>query len=163
MSDIIERWSELHASHVVLNCCPGDSGPMWSIIVVFQAIRRGRFLLGKERKWERKGVVRRNEIKRVTRAPTTDVDPQGRKDQSTGAVARTEARRRERMANRERDEVRRGEEEVEVTCEMCRSGSVGLGVGSGGSLGGLRGVRGYYEEYYCQTQVPDAGGSSTTP
>jgi hypothetical protein len=48
-----------------------------------------------------------------------------------------------------------------VTCEMCRSGSVGLGVGWGGSLGGLRGVRGYYEEY-CQTQVPDAAGSSTS-
>jgi hypothetical protein len=31
----------------------------------------------------------------------------------------------------ERDEVKRGEEEVVVTCEMCRSGSVGLGVGSG--------------------------------
>jgi hypothetical protein len=72
---------------------------LWSYA---RAVGKGRFLLGKERKLERKGVVRRNEIKRVTRAPTTDVDPQGRKDQSTGAVARIEERRRERMANRER-------------------------------------------------------------
>lgn len=70
-----------------------------------QVVSRSR---KKGRKGESKGLVRKSEIKRVTRAPTTDVDPRERKDQSVARSPRlTETKREDGQSSETRGEERR--------------------------------------------------------
>lgn len=64
-------------------------------------------LLGQCRE-RKEGLVRKSEIKRVTRAPTTDVDPRERKDQSVARWPRlTETKRKDGQSSEARGEERR--------------------------------------------------------